>query len=110
MNNSNKILSKKDKELIEYLRDNLKSRFSDFKKLYFFGSRVKGNFNDESDYDIVVITNKKNREMEDYTISLISEADYKYDVFIELHVLTEKEFHWNPFFFEEVTKYGLLYE
>lgn len=110
MQNTNTSISIKDREIVEYLRDQIKSRFTDFIKLYLFGSRVKANYSDESDYDIVVITDKTNKDLEKYITHLTSEINYTYDVFLEIHTLTEKEFRWNPFFYEEVTKHGLLYE
>jgi len=110
MHNYDKYLTRNDKELIENLKDRIKSRFPEFKKLYLFGSRAKGNCHKESDYDIVVVADKTNKEMEHYIIHLTSEFDFQYDVFLDIHLLTEKEFRWNPFFYEEVTKYGLPYE
>ncbi|GBD86587.1 nucleotidyltransferase domain protein [bacterium BMS3Abin03] len=110
MDKSDKSISKKDKELIEYLREKLKSEFPDFKKLYLFGSRAKGNYHKESDYDIVVIFNQVNMNKELKVCGLVGEAEYLFDVFIELKIFTEKDFRYNPFFYEEVTKFGILYE
>jgi predicted nucleotidyltransferase len=110
MNESHDYVSKKNTELIEYLTNKFKSEFSDFRKLYLFGSRVKGNFDPESDYDIVVIFDKNNREKRLRIYGIVGEAQYIFDVIIDVNILTEEEFRYNPFFYEEVTKYGLVYE
>jgi len=110
MNKPEKSISEKDKKLLEYLREKLKSEFPDFKKLYLFGSRVKGNYHKESDYDIVIIFDQVNMDKELKVCGLVGEVEYLFNVFIELKIFTEKDFRYNPFFYDEVTKFGVLYE
>ncbi len=103
-------ITENDKEIIEYLRKHLKSTLVDFKKLYFFGSRAKGTYYYESDYDFVVIVDKRNYKKELKVADIIGKAEYLFDIFIDIHILTENEFRYNPFFYREVIKFGVLYE
>ncbi len=88
--------------MIESLKDKLKSEFPDFKKLYLFGSRAKGHFDPESDYDIVVIFEDNNREKRLKVYNIIGDLQYTFNVFIDINILTEKEFSYNPFFLRKL--------
>lgn len=42
-------------KIIELLNKELSQKFPDYRVAYFFGSRLTGNFNPDSDYDVVLI-------------------------------------------------------
>ncbi len=100
---------KKDNEILESLNKKVRSEYKDFKGLYFFGSRAKGTSSKESDYDIVILFKNINREKKLDIYGIIGELEYHYDIFIDTKILTEEEFRFNPFFYEEVTQKGILY-
>ena len=75
----------------------------------FFRSRVKGDAKPESDYDVVILLNEMDRDTKFDIYGLLSDIDYKYDIFIDTKILTEEEFKINPFFYEEVTQKGICY-
>jgi predicted nucleotidyltransferase len=55
-----KINTAKDFEkIIRELNEILKQRYYDFKGTTFFGSRNKGNFSSESDFDVAVLFSKE---------------------------------------------------
>ena len=65
-------------------------------KVYLFGSYARGDYDDESDIDIMVLadvpledTNKTGRAID----SLTGDLDLEYDVVISLHVTSSGNFH-----------------
>ena len=42
-------------KIIEELKAELKSKYPDFKGIYLFGSHARGDFNEDSDYDLIII-------------------------------------------------------
>jgi uncharacterized protein len=50
-NNTNKI--------IQELLVELKEKYSDFRGIYLFGSRARGDYNKDSDYDLAIIFDRK---------------------------------------------------
>jgi len=100
----------KDKAILESLIKKIRSEFKDFRGSYFFGSRVTGNFKPHSDYDIVLLFDKIEREKKLEICGIIGELEYKYGIFIDMKILTKEEFEYNPFFFEEVTTKGIYYD
>lgn len=100
---------KKDNEILKLLHRLLQQECKSYKCSYFFGSRVYGNAKPESDYDIVILLNEMDRETKFDIYGLLSDLDYKYDIFIDSKILTEEEFRFNPFFYEEVTTKGICY-
>jgi len=42
------------KSLIEKVNRAIKSHFGDFKGTYFFGSRTRNDYNEDSDYDLLL--------------------------------------------------------
>ena len=99
----------KNSILMKYLNENIINQYNDFKVTYLFGSRVKGNFNQDSDYDILILFDKINRDKKLNIYGIIGELEYKYNIFIDVKILTNDEFKINPFFYEEVTNKGIFY-
>ena len=97
------------KDFLIYLNKRLIKRYNDYRGIYFFGSRVNEDFRQDSDFDIVLLFDKveRNKSLEIYGI--IGETEYKYDIFIDSKILTYEEFKINPFFYEEVTTKGIFY-
>ncbi len=104
------MLKKKDNEILMFLHRSLQKKYKNYICSYFFGSRVNGTAKPYSDYDIVILFNKTDRDTKFDIYGLLSEIDYKYDIFIDSKILTEKEFKFNPFFYEEVTEKGICYD
>ena len=100
---------KRDDEILKLLHRLLQQECKSYKCSYFFGSRVYGNAKPESDYDIVLLFDKIEREKELEICGIIGDLEYKYDIFIDMKILTKEEFEYNPFFYEEVTTKGIYY-
>lgn len=98
-----------DEVVVQKLRDSLINNFNDFNGLYLFGSRVKGASAKESDYDFVALFENVNRDKKLKIYRIVGELEYEFNVFIDLKVLNPNQFKMNPFFYEEVTNYGIFY-
>lgn len=83
--------------------------FTDFRGLYFFGSHTKGNFTEYSDYDYVAIFDDVARNKKYKIYRFVSKLEYEFNIFLDIKILTPQQFKLNPFFYEEVIKYGLYY-
>ena len=82
-------MSKKIKieDLINELNIILKKKYSDFRGIYFFGSRLKGQYSSESDYDMVFVFNKKiDWYFRKEIIKIVYDIELQYDIFIDVKV------------------------
>ena len=85
--------------------------FKDFKGLYFYGSRVKGGFKEDSDYDVIMLfLNSVNYKTNKEIAGHLGDIEYENDVFIDYHPMTREELIENPIFYNEVMNKGLYFE
>jgi predicted nucleotidyltransferase len=97
-------------QLFSDLVSSLRSRSRDFKGCYLFGSRAKGNDYEGSDFDIVALFDEMNRAKRFDLYDIISNLEYKYNIFMDIKFLTNDELKANPFFYKEVMSHGRFYE
>lgn len=97
------------KELINEFNRLIHKKYKDFKGIYLFGSRAKSNFKKDSDIDLVLLFDKIDEEKENEIYNIHSELMYKYDTFIDIHIMTYEKLKFNPFFYEEVVDKGQFY-
>lgn len=97
-------------KIIEELNKKLSENFDDYKGAYFYGSRLKGNYKEDSDLDIVAIFNQSDIEKRMKIWVIIGEIEYKYNLILDLHPMTLNELKQNPYYFEEVVDNGKFYE
>ena len=98
------------KDLINEFNKLVLDKYNDFKGIYLFGSRAKGNFKDDSDIDLVLLFDEVNRDKKMEIYGILSELMYKYEIFIDIHIMTPETLRFNPFFYEEVVDKGQFYE
>jgi len=101
---------KNNKEIIKDIKNICHENYNDFIGLYYFGSRAKNSCNSNSDIDIVIIFENIDRNKKLNIYGLLSKIEYLNNIFIDVKVLTEKDFKRNPFFYQEVKKTGFYYE
>ena len=97
--------------LITELINDLKSKYIDFKGIYFFGSRSTNKHFENSDLDLVFTFNREiNRKFKDEIRSLVYDYDLKYDVVIDSHIYNYKDI-LNPVtpFRNDVKTQGIFY-
>ena len=98
-------------KIIQELNQFVSEKFDDFKCIYFYGSRVRGDSREDSDIDVIIIFgNELNYKEERELAGIIGELDYKYNVFIDYHPMTMNELEKNPVFYAEVVNKGIFYD
>lgn len=80
-----------DKIIREISRE-LKNKYSDFYGIYFFGSRSRGEGNEDSDIDIAVLFDRTiDWKFEREIFDLVCDYNVKYDTIIDTKVFAKNE-------------------
>ncbi len=70
----------------------IKNYGNSVKDIVLFGSRARGNFNKYSDYDVLIILEKKySGEDENKILDLCYDIDLKYDILLDVHIISDDE-------------------
>ncbi len=105
----NKTERKVISSFVKELRDKLGNEIVTIR---LFGSKVKGDFQEDSDIDIFILVKKKTAEIEDTIAEIEVDYDIKYGLFLSpvLYSLFEykKNKELGSFFFENVEKEGII--
>jgi predicted nucleotidyltransferase len=99
------------KALIRQVNHVIKSHFRDFKGTYFFGSRMRNESTEDSDYDLLLtFDHKLNWKEKNQIYDLIAEIELKENIVIDIKAYQESELRnvWTPFR-EKVLKEGIFY-
>lgn len=88
-----KIRTRQDFEpIIHELSVALKREYSDFVGITFFGSRCRGDFSEESDFDIVIMFSQRpGWQKESDVLGIVLGIELKYDIVIDAKVYHEAE-------------------
>jgi len=97
--------------IIAKMSQSLKNKFNDFKGIYFYGSRARGDAGAKSDYDIVIVFEREiNWEFENEILNIIYDFLLDYDIIIDCKVYSEKEISESATpLRQNVMKEGLFY-
>ena len=98
-------------KLIEEIKTELKSKYPDFRGIYLFGSRARGDFHEDSDYDFVLIFEREiNRKFKDEVRRKIIDYEIENLIIIDSHVYNMNDIV-KPItpFRENVQKEGIYY-
>lgn len=97
-------------EVINELNTRLKEKFPDFRGSYLYGSRVRGDYREDSDVDIVLIFEKRHDYDEEKKIhGIVADLNYENDIAIIGIPYTKKQLEQNCVFFDEVVNKGIYY-
>lgn len=78
--------------IIHELNHIIKKKYDDFIGITFFGSRFRGDFSKESDFDIVILFSRKPKWQEENDIlGTVLEVELKYSIVIDAKVYQESE-------------------
>jgi len=104
-------MSEQDKKIVLAIHNLLKKKFSDYAGLYFYGSRVRGNFKGDTDYDIVVtFKNKVDWRIENEVWGELALFEMQHNVYTDVKVFLSSEINkQNTPFRENVIKTGVYY-
>jgi len=62
-------------------------------KMVLYGSRARGDYNEESDTDIAIIIRGLSRELKDRILSRVAEIEFEYLRSLSTLVISEEDFH-----------------
>jgi len=84
---------RKNAEILTELKEHLKSHLgNNLNKVILFGSMASGKATEDSDYDILIILNKKyDWRDENKIMDLCYDIDLKYNILIDPHILSTEE-------------------
>lgn len=89
-------MSKTERRAIERFGYDVKSRLGDYVvRMSVFGSKVRGDFRETSDIDILVIVKERSLRVMDQIAEITSDLNIKYDLSISPVVFSEEEYDVN---------------
>jgi len=88
-----KITTREDFEVvIQQLSKKLKKKYHDFSGITFFGSRQRGDYQEDSDFDILILfSNKPGWRLENDVLGMVLEFELKYNIVIDAKVYHHQE-------------------
>ena len=73
--------------IINEIKEELKQKYSDFRGLYLFGSRARGDFNENSDYNIALIFDREiDWRFKNEIRDIIINYEIKFVIIIDSHI------------------------
>jgi predicted nucleotidyltransferase len=102
---------KKIEMIIKHISKLFKEKFTDFIGIYFYGSRVRGKFLPDSDYDLIFVFEREiTWQFKEKIRHIIYEFEDKYDIFIDSKIVSSKEIDMNRMpLIQNVKKEGIFY-
>ncbi|OGI00291.1 MAG: hypothetical protein A2Y25_01530 [Candidatus Melainabacteria bacterium GWF2_37_15] len=97
-------------QIIEELNNKLSNAFDDFEGVYLYGSRLRGDFKEDSDVDLIAIFKHVDRDKRMKIWRIVGWLEYKYDLILDLHPMTIEELKQNPYHYEQIVGKGKFYE
>ena len=89
-------LTEKEAEALDLLVNNLKNDLKDqLLQVQFFGSKCRGNFDQDSDIDVLLVVKKRTEEILEKIAEFHLDVDLKYDPNISLIIFSEYEYKKN---------------
>ena len=78
--------------IIKKIAQTLKNKYNDYRGIYFYGSRVRGDNGLRSDYDIVIVFERKIKwEFENEVLNVVYDYLVDNDIVIDCRVYQEME-------------------
>jgi len=89
-----KYLSEIEERALNEFKDKLIQEYSTWVKLVIlYGSKVRGNFNQDSDIDVLIIIKKKDISLSREVVGLAFDMMLKYGSYISVKTIDEKRFN-----------------
>ena len=99
----------KEEKALEEIKEFLSQNFKE-SKIFIYGSKIHGEFTQESDLDLLIVIPNLNWKMKKKIINKITEINWKYDTNISPVVVSKEEWIKYPSIplFQEVKEKGLI--
>jgi predicted nucleotidyltransferase len=89
-------MSKTERRALERFGDAVKSRLGEYVvRMSVFGSKVRGDYQEASDIDVLVIVKERSLRVMDQIAEITSDLNVKYDLSISPVVFSEQEYDMN---------------
>lgn len=81
-------------DILQELKESLKKLCGDqILKIVLFGSRARGDFDEDSDIDIALIVRELTPKLKDKILDNVAEFELKHDVVLSVIILSEEDFN-----------------
>jgi len=89
-------MSTKERDAIERFRETVKRRLGEYVvRMSVFGSKVRGDYRETSDIDVLVIVKERSLSVMDQIAEITSDLNIKYDLSISPVVFSKHEYDMN---------------
>lgn len=80
-------------KILTDLKNHLKEKYGEsINEVVLFGSHARGDFNEDSDYDILIVLDKDySGKDENQILDLCYDIDLKYNILLDVHLLSKNE-------------------
>ena len=101
----------KIEKIIAEISGTLKADYVDFKGIFFFGSRTRGDYRSDSDYDLLFLFEREiSWKFREEIRHRIYEYEDKYNVALDPKIINEQEFEMNRMpFIQNIIRDGSYY-
>lgn len=101
-----------NKEILTDLKDHLLKNYGNsIEDVILFGSRIRSDFNQYSDYDIIIVLkNDFSGEDENEIFDLCYDINLKYEIILDVHIISKNEltnFRGQQYFFKNAIQTGI---
>ncbi|MDW7681579.1 MAG: nucleotidyltransferase domain-containing protein [bacterium] len=91
-----KYLTDIEQNAVDWLVKQLKQQLPDqLLQMNFFGSKLRGDFQPDSDIDLLIVVKQRSEKILDQIAQLLLEAELKFDPKISVIIFSEHEFQQN---------------
>lgn len=81
-------------DILQELKESLKKLCGDqILKIVLFGSRARGDFDEDSDIDIALIVRELTPKLKDKILDNVAEFELRHDVVLSVIILSEEDFN-----------------
>lgn len=81
-------------DILQELKESLKKLCGDqILKIVLFGSRARGDFDEDSDIDIALIVRELSPKLKDKILDNVAEFELRHDVVLSVIILSEEDFN-----------------
>jgi predicted nucleotidyltransferase len=90
---NSELLAIEENRMLTELKDTLKEKLGDrMERIVIFGSKARGDYDEESDIDLAIIVRGLTRETKNYILDTIANLEMKYFIPLSALVISKEDF------------------